>query len=75
MEDMEAACRRVTKWSEINDMEVGISKCGILEFSPEEYGDRSQLKDKLLTIKIKDNMTLNSATNMYPLWNPTNISD
>lgn len=42
-------CERVTEWTAINEMEVGIAKCGILEIAPNHQG-----KNKMIQVTLTE---------------------
>ena len=46
--DTEKVCDRISTWSETNEMEVGIHKCGLLEF-PSTYKDQPEPSNNRFT--------------------------
>ena len=65
--DTEKACDRVTKWSEVNEMEVGISKCGLLEFPPTYKNEPNIIKKPIYTEKNRDRFRIKISDKDVPI--------
>lgn len=64
VEDLEAArlfCDRITRWTEDNEMEVGISKCGILEFLEDPT------EDPILTVEHPERDSIMIGNKVVPV--------
>ena len=65
--DTEKICNRVSTWSAINEMEVGISKCGLLEFPP-TYKDKPEtIKQPVYTASNRDRFRIKISDQDVPI--------
>jgi len=60
IEETRLFCDRVTQWNRFNEMEVGIQKCGILEFCP--VGE-----ERILTEEHPERITLLVGNELVPI--------